>query len=136
MGWRRRRTQESFSDHQVASQLKLQLEDLDLMQYQVSTLEIDTLFDPHDPSQGHMIIRVEGNVGTATKRIRLLHAAIPHARVRQSNLLIHEDGMGEAASAQVKPRQQSIPQDGDFILVWESSKPYFLGTSTGARYSW
>lgn len=116
--------------------MRLQLENLDLMQYEDLFLEIDTLYDPHDPSQGHMIIRVEGNVGTTMERIKLIDAAIPHIRDRASNLLIHSEGMGEGAIALVRPKQQSIPQTGDFILVWESNKPYFVGTSTGAKYSW
>lgn len=106
------------------------------MQYKIRTFEIDTFFDPQNPMQGHMIIRVEGTIGSVIKRISLLHAAIPHVRDSESNLLVHSEGMGEVASAMVKPRQQSIPQSGDFILVWESNQPYFVGVSTGTRYSW
>jgi hypothetical protein len=114
--------------------MRLQLENLDLMQYQVSVVEIDTYFDPDDPAEGHMIIRVQGTVGDVVKRIQLIDAAIPHIRNRQSNLLIHSEGMGEIAAALVKPQQQSIPQSGNFILVWESDRPYFTGTNTGAKY--
>lgn len=86
-----------------------------------------------------MIIRVEGTItgNYFKRRVELLDAVVPSVGNGHAPLVIHLDPMEEDAIAEVVPRLQSIPMHkpaSDFVLVWESETPYFVGLLTGTHY--
>lgn len=111
--------------------MRLQLENFDL---EVSRIEIDTFSDPGNPLEGHMIIRVEGAIGTTSERLRLIEGVVPHARQQKSNLFLADDDIPENCTVVVKPKMQSIPANHRFVLVWETETPYFVGVQSGEKY--
>lgn len=118
---------------------KLETGSLDLVGYELSLFEITTHTDPRWPDEGTMTIRAEGwiNSDYIPNRLALLNAVLLPPWQNDSDLYIRTEGMDEDAVAAVVPKQQTIPMhnpSSEFILVWESNLPYFVGVLTGGRY--
>ena len=114
----------------------IQFNTFDLTQYDLSLCEIKAHVDPHYPDEGSATVRVVGRVGSTVDRIRLLVGVVPHAQRKRGELLIQHDDMDEPVQATVRAQQQSIPLYEEFVLVWESNTPYFVGTRSGEKYRW
>jgi hypothetical protein len=113
----------------------LQINSFVLSQFELHLCAVDTHINARNHDEGSMMIRVEGEIGDIRQRLNLIDGVVPHARQTNSNLTIRTDKMPENALASVVPLWQSIPTNHVFVLVWESDTPYFIGISTGRKYT-
>ena len=114
--------------------MKLIVGSFDLMAFQIDLCSIDSIVDPIDQDRGSMTIRVEGEIGDTKRRLDLIDGVVLHATQRSDNFIVCAGEMPECAVASVVPRLQSIPRSDRFVLIWESDRPYFVGTDTGRKY--
>lgn len=80
-----------------------------------------------------------------TKRLALLDALLPPVATLQTSryhgvLRVRMDGMTEDADANVVCKSKSIPlaalfpAQSDFLIMWKSFEPYFVGVTSSTKY--